>query len=343
MRLFVLIFVVAGLIPWLLFFSYVEVSAWWGGWLLKNSFTKLNDFTNPPRDEHENICRQAALATESEVKDEKGGDKLPESYVAGYQLRFLNEKDYVIELVCESYVKKNLVLDQKTLFGGLRKIEGSGAFIPLKKSQGGIESRENNGVVVRQYYRKLFVGLKDGVVSLAYIRPEEVYGARAPETTCSGWSGVCCINNTAIGAGKQMLSSDCDACFQACLEQPIVTQFYVLSDDYEDNEGMVQADKPVTFEYDTVDTDGTIQYLSIDFGDGSIFVKPIDPDSTRETERPQSLVKGSIEHTYQCEAPLCFFEATINVRDNDGLENTNLPQMTLPIEVINLIYLTQER
>lgn len=212
------------------------------------------------------------------------------------QLRFVDEKNYQLELRCTLIEDAPVLLSKGTLPLFVTKAPGSsGLYVDLT-------SAASSSVTL-----KAFAATKVFSVDTS----EQFYGATsipsAPATQCIGWGGRCCSPEQERGEGAQQREGvlDCaNNCFAACTALPYIQAF--SSDPYPTTPGVVSMTSDsvtVTFAYTASLLNGKIASVHMDFGDGQ------SEDST--------LPIGAFVHTYTCAGP-CSNQAVITAKDAKG-------------------------
>ena len=119
--------------------------------------------------------------------------------VSAYQIRFVNESDYVLEAICSRIGGGTVEVGSRSLPTGVTKTAGSGLIWPVQDVAGGtyesksaitIASEDLSKVISLEEKLKISSGNK--VASL-------IPGPNAPATTCEGWGLQCCPDAGFVG------------------------------------------------------------------------------------------------------------------------------------------------
>lgn len=124
LKWFVVMMVAAAVLPAVGFGVWVEVTTWWEARELLQSFKRVQTLANEPLDEHGFKCK-----LENAVGSQKREDGLEN--ITGYQVRFVDNQKYVVELVCGTEIKTFIKLSEAEVGNGVKKFDGSGTFYPV--------------------------------------------------------------------------------------------------------------------------------------------------------------------------------------------------------------------
>lgn len=283
---------------------FIEGRAQWAAWELKRDFSLVRQLAARPQ--HYKDCLLDSLAADEFV-------------LKGYQLRFVDERSYVVEAVCASSQKGLLTVRETTLPLNVTKLGGSGVYIPVPNNE-----NIDAAVIIKSGWRLLAVGFFDNQVMTKLISdpdlPQE-FGEASAITTCQGWGFRCCDELSQVGAGAAPDGvSDCaGGCYQQCLDKPLLVLFATdpLMNAATRTVDIRGARASVGFSYAIDDPDGKIVKTKIDFGDGDAF------EDTQE--------RSSAIHEYVCNQTACNFVATLTAVDNDNLPlaESRLSQITV--------------
>lgn len=214
------------------------------------------------------------------------------------QLRFLSEKQYVVEVVCSQFQLDPIVITTKEL-----------PFLVTKQSgQSGIIWGEAlSGIALEVFGRSTAVWVENSEVKTG--NPAELEVSIGPLSSCQGLGYQCCPSDTSVGNGTQYTAvSDCPkTCFSACVERPTVLSF--ITQPFFDTKTRVLeigSGEQVEFTYTARMGEVKTGMVSIDFGDGQ----------RADLELP----KGSSTHTYTCSSSRCEYKAVLKLVDANGLE-----------------------
>lgn len=241
----------------------------------------------------------------------------------GYQLRFLDNKEYVVEAVCETekgpFEVKTGILDF-----GVKKLPGfSGILFPLN-SQNQIDGRVAIGMLFSNWVVE--VGDKANMVIKYVTNIDSVLpGIDAAKSTCGGWGYKCCNYLMEVGEGEVYRDriTDCSGdCYDSCLSRPSILIFTSDPELVDQKNRIVEISKKdpsIVFSYSAQDTDSDNLEVTIDYGDEE------SASSFNQTDQ--------FSHYYDCTKPICTYEASLTIKDSAGLENTRSRISTMTVRV----------
>lgn len=233
------------------------------------------------------------------------GDSEQTQPVSGVQLRFTSDTTYVIEPVCTNTMLEAEPLFEGALWGGVKRLYGSGIYIPLV--DGNPEVRDG-WVELVAGTTTIAVGYFDGQTGLRWQVPTNAVGGASPAVAgCADWGFECCELGSSQGFGAQVFPADCVAqCYQSCNQRPVVLFFNSDPMMGRDRSVFVRgANVTVQFGFEVVDFDGAISHVQINFGDGQM-------------SPPFSAKEVSVIHDYECHESACSFEAIVQAQDDGG-------------------------
>lgn len=298
-----LIVVVGGL---LLFFGGREVLVFAARFSLQREINTLRSYKANPGQYSSRCANTFATFGSSEP-------------LSGFQVRFLDEKHYQIEVVCSSDTTQPVMIKEKSLPFYAKKLPGSsGVFL-------GVGAYAPSSFDVSVYGRKTTVALSPGEGEL--INTAAVY----PASVCTGWGYFCCDPETEVNSGQGLPGSsafDCPgSCSSVCLKRPLV---YAFNADPSYNavtrSVSILPGTAVQFAYVIGDMDGSIDSVTVKFGDGGEYTE-------EATDIDPILNSGTVQHTYECPSTSCTYTATLILTDNDGLEAPKKSVSTIQVNV----------
>lgn len=253
---------------------------------------------------------QSDYASECRVveRDEEDEER-KEKPVLGSQLRFVNERDYVLEIVCVSSLRGPVLVAKGSLVWGVEKEDGySGMFFRAANYQ----TQVGAGLVLRSGpFRRAVVYDGErfsvrGVDTVDVVEP----GNNQAMAACKGWGGVCCDGLTASGVGGEYRDkvSDCGGrCFETCVRRPVLLFFSAEPEIHQQARVLELRGQSVqvVFTYSIQAVDGEIDEVTISFGDGDSFVGHNAIDS--------------VAHTFECGEGLCSYKVLVSAVDKNGL------------------------
>lgn len=253
------------------------------------------------------FIQDAQVLVKQLAKEESFADRCAQAPTASsltrpkaLQLRFLNESDFVVEIVCSFIEDSPIQLYESSLPPFVRKAAGaSGFYFDLAR-------RQETSIRLQVFSHEqdlTFTGLKVLRANLPSAPAAQPY----PATACTAFGLQCCTLDVQRGVGNQMMDgvTDCPrSCYAACAAIPYLQSF--SADPYPEANNEVVLTSPtqdVVFSYTASHADGQIRSVEIDYGDGK-----------KETSnRPN----GVFTHTYTCETE-CRYPVVIRATDSNG-------------------------
>lgn len=234
----------------------------------------------------------------------------PLSAPVALQLRFIDEKTYVIEVICSFIENTPVVITRGTLPRLVTKDPGSsGIYVDGKNP-------ESASFSLRSFFQTKNISFDGKSVSSTAL--PNATQSTLPITVCTGYGYQCCDGATQKGEGKTASASDCQSsCFAVCKNLPYVLSF--SADPYPVNQEIrMDSDTvDVSFSYAADLSGGKIARVIIDYGDGTLDV------STEST--------GIFNHTFICPS-VCTIPVTIKAEDATGLSSVANESATLYIK-----------
>jgi len=267
-------------------------------------------------------------------------DGFSRSPFAWGQLRFIDEKNYVLETVCSDFQKNPVLIESKTLPMFVKKVDGASGFVFNSKERNSSQITLNALGKEQQIYKE--------IDALAVGEPPALGDYVAgPASQCQAFNYQCCQNDIEQGVGRrQELAIDCPkTCFQSCRPRPLVVSFNAMPSDLGGNRTVsVRSGQAITFAF--VVSDGkqelfSNQIMASDKQDDSFLgwkthlqslislVGVINNEPAKEVQLPitntiffgdgqdfstQNL-QGVTDHVYTCSEAICNFEARIEAQD----------------------------
>lgn len=272
-------------------------------------WVQLERATRLMKDELESLNPDLARTEHREQSCVNAPGSSPYSVPIAYQLRFVDDTNYQVELLC-SYIEETPVLMRTgKLPFFVRKVAGStGFYYSLSK-------REKSSVRLSAvwYLRSM---LLDGIT--VETSRETVQNVN-PKSVCSGYGYTCCEQGVYAGVGDVYSNvKDCPStCYSACSPLPYVESFN--ADPYpEDGSTIVMrgTSQQVIFSYAASSRGPKIAYVTINYGDGS---------HDQSTEK-----SGIFTHQFECTSS-CRIPVTLTATDVTGQVSVENPHATLYI------------
>lgn len=230
--------------------------------------------------------------------------------LAGVQLRFTNDRDYRVELVCTQRENDPILLRSGSLMMFVRKLGGSsGLYL-------GVGMPVNTALDLELWGRTYEVTVRDPGAAGQKI----IY----PTASCTGWGYQCCDPITQVPNGIPASGgvNDCRlSCYSACKNRPVVLSFRSDPQASIDTKTVVLkgAETDVAFTAIINNPDSMLEEVVLDFGDGE-----------RETF---TTTQVATTHTYRCTQPSCTYAAKIMASDAEGLSSPDLQTSMITIIV----------
>lgn len=238
------------------------------------------------------------------------------SPVLGMQLRFLNDREYVIEVACEG--QQAAEVQRSTLPMGVRKSTGSPGF------SYDIQSQTLSGEMTLQFFRQNRIVYIEGETAGQQWGKTDLRSG-IPASQCAAHGLRCCPADEYEGVGLPQADGvlDCPGgCFDSCLRRPILLSFQSdPSISPSTREVVIQGTSGlVLFAYTFDDTESDIQAVTIDYGDG-----------TAET---LTSGRGEFEKEFVCTSgQQCRFVVTLQATDVRGVSSPATRLSTLTVVV----------
>lgn len=151
---------------------------------------------------------------------EYGGAFTDDGILVRNQLRFISDREYVIESVCQVSEDIRNVISRKTLPPMVRRGKGQSGFIQGQYLHGlELSIFGRTGIVYED--EETIVSLSKIDVDLSVVLNE------GPATVCSGYGYTCCESTYQSGQDFQQTDAlDCPrSCYSSCSEKPVVLTF----------------------------------------------------------------------------------------------------------------------
>ncbi len=234
--------------------------------------------------------------------------------MAGFQLRFVDDRSYRLEAVCRFRESDPLPISAGMLPPFVRKIPGSaGVVIPVNGSY-------DAEIILELWGRHYNVSIQGGGGSLE----GEVSSPAHPVTVCAGWGYHCCdvITEVPVGQVARVPTTDCPtSCYAQCSSRPVILAF--RSDPQADPLTQIVnisgSSVVVNFSFSITGPNSPIQQIQIQYGDG-----------TTETFSGD---QETVTHEYTCATSSCSYTAKVIATDILGVTS---PDTRVAMIVIKL-------
>lgn len=136
------------------------------------------------------------------------------------QIRFTDERNYVLETVCSDFPKKPIFIESKTLPVFVKKVDGASGFL--------FNSTEKNAskILLNALGKELTIFKEINELATGEAPTIIDYGS-GPASECRSFNYQCCQNDIERGVGnRQELATDCAKdCYQSCHPRPLIISF----------------------------------------------------------------------------------------------------------------------
>jgi len=242
---------------------------------------------------------------------ERGGVTADVATIGGVQLRFVDSRNYVIEVICSQFQSEPIVVEKYTLPLFVKKTPGS---------SGIIWGTDRSAIQLEVFGRKQIVGVENEEIK-SYAGDSISLGL-SPISTCSGYGYQCCQQETTAGVGQPFSGvNDCPkTCYSVCQPRPIVLS--LNTDPFVDEITRTTTAAPgeaVTFNYVASYEENQPVTVTLDFGDGQ--------------QQTFTTLSGKASHQYGCPNGGCTYAVRLSVRAQNGVEAALTPIMQLKVAI----------
>lgn len=241
-----------------------------------------------------------------------------------FQLRFINDQEYLLETVCQALPDRPNEIGRGKLPDLLSKIPGSSGFILNQ------ETTQVRLQVLREVVDQLAAvmpwlesGLRPEVVITVsdsqIIDSSDLLNVLGPNTDCAGFGFKCCAEVIEKGSGQQITAQDCSGrCFASCQSLPAVLAF-TAAPGFDQFSRSIDVTSGQQVEFWTVSNADENLLQVINFGDGN-------------SHRDQSQIQPVI-HQYSCLTNICEYNAEVQLEDENGVKSIVSPVSTIKVTV----------
>lgn len=242
---------------------------------------------------------------------EKGGITSDIPTIGGLQLRFFNEREFVLEVVCNQFQSDPILIERYSLPPLVKKSPGS---------SGIVWGNDRSAIEIEVFGRKQIIGVENEEIT-NFAAGSASLGL-TPTSTCAGYGYKCCQQETESGDGQPYTGvSDCPkTCFSSCQPRPIFLS--LNSDPFFDEitrTVTVAPGEPVTFNYVASYEQKVPITVTIDFGDGQ--------------QETFTTLTGKSSHQYNCPNGGCTYTVQLAAKSSNGIEAAVTPIMQLKVSV----------
>jgi len=224
------------------------------------------------------------------------------------QLRFLDDRQYVLEIACEGSFQYFPWSEVRTLPWQVKKTTGSAGFVVP------IDGRTLEGeVTLSLWLRNILIQSESGQVKVRSGKSTLLTDSMV--SSCVAHGLTCCDPVSEMGVGELFSRgvNDCqENCFTACEARPNLL-FFQTDPPADLSTRVVQLTKGNTFmlfNFTFATPQTAIQKIVLDFGDG--------------TQEEFTTAIGKTTHEYNCLEDSCHYVASIRAVDQNGISSADL-------------------
>lgn len=242
---------------------------------------------------------------------EKGGNNPDIPTIGALQLRFIDGRNFVLEVVCNQFQSDPIVIENYSLPPLVMKSAGS---------SGIIWGADRSAIQLESFGRKQVIGVENNEIKSFAAGSVDL--GLTPISSCAGYGYQCCQAETTAGEGQPFAGvNDCPkTCFNSCQPRPI---FLSLNTDPFMDEitrtTTVTVGEPVTFNYVASYDENKPVSVRIVFGDGQ--------------QQDFSTLTGKATHTYSCASGSCTYSVKLFATASNGIEAAQTPIMSMKVLV----------
>jgi hypothetical protein len=231
--------------------------------------------------------------------------------LSAIQIKFSNNTDYVLEVVCAQLQLSPIQVSTHQLKWGVKKVAGT---------SGIVWGDARSGVILEFWGKRRAVIVENQQIIYTSAQAAEL--GTGPVASCQGYGFQCCAVETSQGVGDQLTGvTDCPrTCFAQCQARPVVLSF--TTEPFFENQSrsvhIGQGDQ-VSFSFVASSPGKTTLSTTLSFGDGQ--------------EETLAGLTGSTSHTYACNQVSCSYEAQLKVVDSNGVAAADTPVTKLTVVV----------
>lgn len=252
------------------------------------------------RSEVESLPRLARNVADYTAMCQHSPQSSDNSTPLGFEIRFLDDRHYVVEVVCTLIENSPIELKRGSLPPLITKMPGSsGIYYPLDQ-----QTINLSAVRLFSINKELGISLSGDEVKVG-TDIQAVIGD-FPKAECAAFGYSCCTVAATVGQGVPLTGvvTDCaQNCFASCKSVPFI-ELFNSDPAYEPERReitMTSASLDVVFNYAI--SPKTVNKIHIDFGDGS----------TQDSTYPD----GIFTHTFSCAGP-CNYTVKLSAVSADG-------------------------
>lgn len=266
------------------------------------------------------------------------------------QIRFISDRDYNLEVVCEDFDQQPILIEAKKLPLFVHKVSNTSGLVLN-------EENYPSYLDLSCFQRQMTVYVEDQSFHTTSLTKPDLDYQIGPATACEAVNYQCCNAESQSGQGTDFnQATDCPkSCYESCLQRPMILAFnssppvndsrlvtiksglelemsYVVGDsDAELFEGQIADEaEPSLMEkiqvlFDQEKDQNTVAVkpitVRVDYGDGQFF--------------ESNDLQQSLSHVYTCNSNLCLYEAEISAVDSKGIVSSENELAKIIVRVSN--------
>ncbi|MFH2118131.1 MAG: hypothetical protein ABII10_00115 [Candidatus Paceibacterota bacterium] len=283
---------------------------------------------------------------------EYGGSPANNQSLTRAQIRFVSDKDYILEIVCQTNESLREVIKE----GSLPLLVTKGV-----NQSGLISNQQQHGLTLSILGRTGVVYEGDSFIqsSTRYRADDELILDRGPTTVCAGYGFICCNETYQLGQNQQNTQAwDCPkSCYESCIDKPVILNFY--SEPYFATRTRIvrtQSGESIEFFYTVNDIQGDLLTRQLadqeEWSDLNWPARLLRLVENFLNQKPtaDSLAKvvitfgdgeaaelsdlqGSVVHTYTCNQRLCVYNAVVQAVTQNEITSSLDQNSNIQIQV----------
>ncbi|MBD3250194.1 MAG: hypothetical protein GF381_01305 [Candidatus Pacebacteria bacterium] len=305
------------------------------------SISQLKSSLKIVRDVALNQTKSSECMSRGSLKDEQG-------QVHDTQLRFVDERNYVIEAVCNQFELSPIQVDQGSLPFLARKEKGVSGVV------WGVGQPGINLIVLNRIGQ---VYIEEGQIFSNNSYKNQTNFHQGPSSECVSFGFKCCQMSSQAGQGELKENVlDCPkSCYEGCQNRPLVLN--LSSQPYYDRmtrQLEISNNQLVTFSY-TISPSQDDYFATPTIDESADWIEKIAFEISRffspqvkQAEQIKVLVdfgdgetqdltglRGQVQHVYTCLKPSCQFEAQVIAENHLGIKSLQDLDSSIEVIVVN--------
>lgn len=247
-----------------------------------------------------------------------------ESNSTFFQLRFIDDQEYLLETVCQALPDRPNEIGRGKLPNLVSKIPGSSGFLLNKETTQirlhALHEVVDQLVVVIPWLES---GLRpEAIITVSdnqIIGGSDILNVQGPNADCAGYGYKCCAEVIEKGYGQQISAQDCSSrCFASCQSLPAVLAF-TAAPGFDQFSRSIDVTSGQQVEFWTVSNADQSMLQVTNFGDGN-------------SHRGQSQIQPVV-HQYGCLTNTCEYIAEVQLENENGVKSIISPVSTIKVVV----------